>query len=74
MRGNPGGDPAGHQPAQGEVFASEDGQGNSVEKAAEGYELIEAPSLQNFAFQYHRKADGEESQAKEVRPEDGCGD
>ena len=74
MRGNPGGDPAGHQPAKGEVFPCENGQGNRVEEAAKGHELIEAASLWNFAFQYYRKADGEDSQASEVRPEDGCRD
>jgi hypothetical protein len=56
------------------VFPCENGQGNRVEEAAKGHELIEAASLWNFAFQYYRKADGEDSQASEVRPEDGCRD
>ena len=74
MRGNPGGDTVGHQPAQGEVFSREIGQWNSVKETAKRHELIEAGSLWNFTHQYYGKADGQNGCAEEVRPEDGCRD
>jgi len=74
MRRNPGGDHGGHQPANGEVFPCENSQGNGVEETAERHELVEAVRLWDFVFQDERQADGQDSKAGEIWPEDGCGD